>query len=113
MGLDGEVVEKMNRDITSNPATAHHTMLLMPEDLNARHQHNANIGAKKTLIKQPPPKKAQRQFERMWNVSKPGGGGFDDYDDEPEEEMFQAQQQRPRQGLLGQAPPPMSMLAQT
>ncbi|KAK6053145.1 WD domain, G-beta repeat protein, partial [Cooperia oncophora] len=113
MGLDGEVVEKMNRDITSNPATAHHTMLLMPEDLNARHQHNANIGAKKTLIKQPPPKKAQRQFERMWNVSKPGGGGFDDYDDEPEEEMFQPQQQRPRQGLLGQAPPPMSMLAQT
>ncbi|VDO65783.1 unnamed protein product [Heligmosomoides polygyrus] len=75
MGLDEEVVEKMNRDITSNPATAHHTMLLMPEDLNARHQHNANIGAKKTLIKQPPPKKAQRQFERMWNVSKPGGGG--------------------------------------
>ncbi|VDO26215.1 unnamed protein product [Haemonchus placei] len=69
------LVEKMNRDITSNPATAHHTMLLMPEDLNARHQHNANIGAKKTLIKQPPPKKAQRQFERMWNVSKPGGGG--------------------------------------
>lgn len=38
MGLDDEVVEKMNRDITSNPATAHHTMLLMPEDLNARHQ---------------------------------------------------------------------------
>ncbi|KIH63568.1 WD domain, G-beta repeat protein [Ancylostoma duodenale] len=38
-------------------------------------QHNANIGAKKTLIKQPPPKKAQRQFERMWNVSKPGGPG--------------------------------------
>ncbi|WKX95761.1 hypothetical protein Q1695_012314 [Nippostrongylus brasiliensis] len=114
MGLDGDVVEKMNRDITSNPATAHHTMLLMPEDLNARHQHNANIGAKKTLIKQPPPKKAQRQFERMWNVSKPGGGGFDDYDDEPEEESFQShQQQRPRQGLLGQAPPPMSMLAQT
>ncbi|KAK5978441.1 pre-mRNA 3' end processing protein pfs-2 [Trichostrongylus colubriformis] len=113
MGLDGEVVEKMNRDITSNPATAHHTMLLMPEDLNARHQQNANIGAKKTLIKQPPPKKAQRQFERMWNVSKPGGGGFDDYDDEPEEEMFQSLQQRPRQGLLGQAPPPMSMLAQT
>ncbi|XGW08859.1 hypothetical protein V3C99_011295 [Haemonchus contortus] len=113
MGLDGEVVEKMNRDITSNPATAHHTMLLMPEDLNARHQHNANIGAKKTLIKQPPPKKAQRQFERMWNVSKPGGGGFDDYDDEPEDDMFQNQQQRPRQGLLGQAPPPMSMLAQT
>ena len=95
MGLDDEVVEKMNRDITSNPATAHHTMLLMPEDLNARHQvnqtdneppfslphplislqHNANIGAKKTLIKQPPPKKAQRQFERMWNVSKPGGSG--------------------------------------
>ncbi|VDN28789.1 unnamed protein product [Cylicostephanus goldi] len=115
MGLDDEVVEKMNRDITSNPATAHHTMLLMPEDLNARHQHNANIGAKKTLIKQPPPKKAQRQFERMWNVSKPGGSGFDDYDEDAEEEFFQQpqQQQRPRQGLLGQAPPPMTMLAQT
>ncbi|EPB70538.1 hypothetical protein ANCCEY_10362 [Ancylostoma ceylanicum] len=114
MGLDDEVVEKMNRDITSNPATAHHTMLLMPEDLNARHQHNANIGAKKTLIKQPPPKKAQRQFERMWNVSKPGGPGFDDYDEEAEEEFLQQQQQqRPRQGLLGQAPPPMTMLAQT
>ncbi|VDM67529.1 unnamed protein product, partial [Strongylus vulgaris] len=109
MGLDDEVVEKMNRDITSNPATAHHTMLLMPEDLNARHQ-----ATKKTLIKQPPPKKAQRQFERMWNVSKPGGSGFDDYDEEAEEEYFQQQQQqRPRQGLLGQAPPPMTMLAQT
>ncbi|ETN84641.1 hypothetical protein NECAME_06802 [Necator americanus] len=113
MGLDDEVVEKMNRDITSNPATAHHTMLLMPEDLNARHQHNANIGAKKTLIKQPPPKKAQRQFERMWNVSKPGGPGFDDYDEEVEDEFFQQPQQKPRQGLLGQAPPPMTMLAQT
>uniref|UniRef100_A0A158P607 WD_REPEATS_REGION domain-containing protein n=1 Tax=Angiostrongylus cantonensis TaxID=6313 RepID=A0A158P607_ANGCA len=117
MGLDGDVVEKMNRDITSNPASTHHTMLLMPEDLNARHQHNANIGAKKTLIKQPPPKKAQRQFERMWNVSKPSGPGgqlkrcfsVEDFDDEPEDEFFQSQQQR----LLGQAPPPMSMLAQT
>ncbi|KJH52014.1 WD domain, G-beta repeat protein [Dictyocaulus viviparus] len=113
MGLDEDVVEKMNRDITSNPATAHHTMLLMPEDLNARHQHNANIGAKKTLIKQPPPKKAQRQFERMWNVSKPSGPGLEDFDDEPEDEFCQSQQQRPRQGLLGQAPPPMTMLAQT
>ncbi|KAJ1366759.1 hypothetical protein KIN20_027515 [Parelaphostrongylus tenuis] len=114
MGLDGDVVEKMNRDITSNPTSTHHTMLLMPEDLNARHQHNANIGAKKTLIKQPPPKKAQRQFERMWNVSKPSGPGVEDFDDEPEDEFFQPQQQqRPRQGLLGQAPPPMTMLAQT
>uniref|UniRef100_A0A915KNQ5 Uncharacterized protein n=1 Tax=Romanomermis culicivorax TaxID=13658 RepID=A0A915KNQ5_ROMCU len=26
-------------------------------------------GARKTLLKQPPPKKAQRQFERVWNVS--------------------------------------------
>lgn len=34
----------------------------------------AGIGAKRTLIKQPPAKKAQRQFERMWNVSKPSGG---------------------------------------
>lgn len=113
MGLGGDVVEKMNRDITSNAVSTHHTMLLMPEDLNARHQHNANIGAKKTLIKQPPPKKAQRQFERMWNVSKPSGPGVEDFDDEPEDEVFQSQQQRPRQGLLGQAPPPMTMLAQT
>lgn len=34
---------------------------------------------RKVLLKQPPPKKAQRQFERMWNVSKPGAAGKEFY----------------------------------
>lgn len=65
-----------------------------------------NIGAKRTLIKQPPPKKAQRQFERMWNVAKPGASGNDDYVDEmPDEGTFR----RSKASLLG--PPPRSLLS--
>lgn len=64
-----------------------------------------NIGAKRTLIKQPPPKKAQRQFERMWNVAKPGGA--DDYDDETFEESGSFR--RSKASLLG--PPPRSLLS--
>ncbi|VDK44839.1 unnamed protein product [Anisakis simplex] len=79
--------------------------LLFPDDPNAR-QQATNIGAKKTLIKQPPPKKAQRQFERMWNVAKPAVGaavGNDDVEEEvPDESSFR----RPKTSLLG--PPPQS-----
>lgn len=31
-----------------------------------------NLSGRKTLLKQPPPKKEQRQFERVWNVSNHG-----------------------------------------
>uniref|UniRef100_A0A1I8EPL5 WD_REPEATS_REGION domain-containing protein n=1 Tax=Wuchereria bancrofti TaxID=6293 RepID=A0A1I8EPL5_WUCBA len=68
--------------------------------------HTLNIGAKRTLIKQPPPKKAQRQFERMWNVAKPGASGNDDYVDEVlDEGTFR----RSKASLLG--PPPRSLLS--
>ncbi len=74
----------------------------------------ANIGAKRTLIKQPPPKRAQRQFERMWNVAKPGGagGGGDDFDYEEEDTNGPAnggnedEFRRPKTSLLGRPPPP-------
>ncbi|CAI4232826.1 unnamed protein product [Auanema sp. JU1783] len=97
MGLDDDVYENMNREV--NTASAAPTaMLLMPEDLNAR-QLAATQKAHRVLIKQPPPKKAQRQFERMWNVSKPGG-----VDEQPiEDDVFR----RPKASLLGAPPPSM------
>ncbi|KAF8362868.1 hypothetical protein PRIPAC_89791 [Pristionchus pacificus] len=73
MGLDEDVVEKMNTEVAVSASTQMNPLTLLPEDLNAR-RDLAGIGAKRTLIKQPPAKKAQRQFERMWNVSKPSGG---------------------------------------
>uniref|UniRef100_A0A914Y6C9 Pre-mRNA 3' end processing protein WDR33 n=1 Tax=Panagrolaimus superbus TaxID=310955 RepID=A0A914Y6C9_9BILA len=44
----------------------------LPDDYGPRNTFTSNIGAKRTLIKQPPPKKAQRQFERTWTTTKPG-----------------------------------------
>lgn len=72
---------------------------------NFFHLQSANIGAKRTLIKQPPPKKAQRQFERMWNVAKPSGGGDDFNAEMPDENSFG----RSKTSLLG--PPPHSLLS--
>ena len=112
MGLDEDVVESMNRDVTMGgarlqlPDDPHAKTQVRPEVVRERErererqrerkrerekkgerglyafrfQGQNNFGAKRTLIKQPPPKRAQRQFERMWNVSKPGGND-DDGDD--------------------------------
>uniref|UniRef100_F1KTF6 WD repeat-containing protein 33 n=1 Tax=Ascaris suum TaxID=6253 RepID=F1KTF6_ASCSU len=113
MGLDDDIYEGMQKREShgSGPGASANAgslsgPLLFPDDPNAR-QQAANIGAKKTLIKQPPPKKAQRQFERMWNVAKPtGGSGSEELDEEmPEEGSFR----RPKASLLG--PPPSSMLS--
>ncbi|VDM37941.1 unnamed protein product, partial [Toxocara canis] len=110
MGLDDDIYQGMQKreSHTSGASTNSGPLagpLLFPDDPNAR-QQAANIGAKKTLIKQPPPKKAQRQFERMWNVAKPaGGGGGEELEEEmPDEGSFR----RPKTSLLG--PPPPSML---
>ncbi|KAM3719956.1 pre-mRNA 3' end processing protein [Dirofilaria immitis] len=107
MGLDDDVFQGMQkkdaRTTVGGPPVG--GPLLFPEDPNAR-QQTINIGAKRTLIKQPPPKKAQRQFERMWNVAKPGASGNDDYTDElPDEGTFR----RSKTSLLG--PPPRSLLS--
>ncbi|VDK69665.1 unnamed protein product [Litomosoides sigmodontis] len=107
MGLDDDVFQGMQkkdaRTTVGGPPVG--GPLLFPEDPNAR-QQTMNIGAKRTLIKQPPPKKAQRQFERMWNVAKPGASGNDDYTDEvPDEGTFR----RSKTSLLG--PPPRSLLS--
>ncbi|CAI5441639.1 unnamed protein product [Caenorhabditis angaria] len=72
MGLDDGLYEQISRDISVD------STLLFPDDLN-RSQNGPMIGAKRTLIKQPPAKKAQRQFERMWNNSKGIGAGTDDF----------------------------------
>ncbi|GMT14474.1 hypothetical protein PFISCL1PPCAC_5771 [Pristionchus fissidentatus] len=101
MGLDEDVVEKMNTDV-SNASTQLNPLTLLPEDLNGR-RDMAGIGAKRTLIKQPPAKKAQRQFERMWNVSKPSGGD-DQYGGMDEDEG----PRRTKTSLLG-PPPSMPM----
>ncbi|MFH4978078.1 hypothetical protein AB6A40_004787 [Gnathostoma spinigerum] len=112
MGLDDDMYQQIQQNRESHPpsnATSSNSghlggPLLFPEDPNTR-QQGANIGAKRTLIKQPPPKKAQRQFERMWNVAKPAGG--DDYEEDTsvEENTFK----RSKTSLLG--PPPPSMLS--
>ncbi|EFO26718.1 hypothetical protein LOAG_01769 [Loa loa] len=107
MGLDDDVFQGMQkkdaRTTVGGPPVG--GPLLFPEDPNAR-QQTMSIGAKRTLIKQPPPKKAQRQFERMWNVAKPGASGNDDYVDEvPDEGTFR----RSKASLLG--PPPRSLLS--
>uniref|UniRef100_A0A8R1HLZ1 WD_REPEATS_REGION domain-containing protein n=1 Tax=Caenorhabditis japonica TaxID=281687 RepID=A0A8R1HLZ1_CAEJA len=74
MGLDDDLYQKLSRDVhlTSD------STLLVPDDLT-RQNLGPQIGAKRTLIKQPPAKKAQRQFERMWNNSKGIGAGSDDF----------------------------------
>lgn len=81
LGLDEEMYGEINRDVPAIPS--------LP-GLGGSHFDDSiknSIGAKKTLIKQPPPKKAQRQFERMWMVSRPGGGNeFDDEDIDVAEE---------------------------
>uniref|UniRef100_A0A914WSN5 Uncharacterized protein n=1 Tax=Plectus sambesii TaxID=2011161 RepID=A0A914WSN5_9BILA len=111
MGLDDDIYQEMNRDVVSGS----HVIpglgggpLLFPDDPNARSQQ-ANIGAKRTLIKQPPPKRAQRQFERMWNVAKPGGGDELDDDFHSADHSGPDAFHRPKASLLG-PPPPTSML---
>ncbi|KAF1764731.1 hypothetical protein GCK72_004681 [Caenorhabditis remanei] len=75
MGLDENLYEQLNKD--GNLMTTD-TTLLVPDDMS-RQNLAPMIGAKRTLIKQPPAKKAQRQFERMWNNSKGIGAGTDDF----------------------------------
>lgn len=75
MGLDENLYEQLTRD---GNMTMDQT-LLVPDDMS-RQTLAPMIGAKRTLIKQPPAKKAQRQFERMWNNSNKGiSAGTDDF----------------------------------
>ncbi|GMS84183.1 hypothetical protein PENTCL1PPCAC_6358, partial [Pristionchus entomophagus] len=104
MGLDEDVVEKMKTEVAVSASTQMNPLTLLPEDLNGR-RDMAGIGAKRTLIKQPPAKKAQRQFERMWNVSKPSGGD-EHYGGQMEEE--EVGPRRTKASLLG-PPPSMPM----
>ncbi|KAI1718374.1 WD domain, g-beta repeat domain-containing protein [Ditylenchus destructor] len=105
LGLDDNIFEEMNRDI---PAIG-----FLPGLGGIGSMDNGGMfGAKRTLIKQPPPKKAQRQFERMWMVSRPGGGSAD-FDDENGADHGEGSDQfekapsgppKPKASLLG--PPP-------
>ncbi|CAL2030892.1 unnamed protein product [Caenorhabditis brenneri] len=74
MGLDENLYEQLTKDGSLMTESA----LLVPDDMS-RQNLAPMIGAKRTLIKQPPAKKAQRQFERMWNNSKGIGAGTDDF----------------------------------
>ncbi|CAJ0581682.1 unnamed protein product, partial [Mesorhabditis spiculigera] len=98
MGLDEEVYQEMNRDVSSV-----HIGMSIDEFTPGQHS-----GARRTLIKQPPAKKAQRQFERMWNVAKPGTGE-DSYDNDAQmdEDPYA---KREKTSLLGAPPPSASML---
>ncbi|PAV74439.1 hypothetical protein WR25_02429 [Diploscapter pachys] len=101
MGLADDIFEQMNRDIAPASILATAPNLLVPDDISVQKQGSSHFGAKKTLIKQPPPKKAQRQFERMWNVTKPGS-------EETSEDANASgpTQQRMKPSLLGKAPAP-------
>ncbi|CAD6192569.1 unnamed protein product [Caenorhabditis auriculariae] len=115
MGLDDELYEQMNRDVHVGGMDSG---LLVPDDLT-RTQQGPMIGAKRTLIKQLPAKKAQRQFERMWNISKGVGAGTDDFSAVlggmgRNDEQSSANSQNPHENagrrakpsLLGDAPTP-------
>ncbi|CAB3411246.1 unnamed protein product [Caenorhabditis bovis] len=108
MGLDEALYEQINKDVESTM-----TPLLVPDDLT-RVSSGPMIGAKKTLIKQPPAKKAQRQFERMWNNSKGIGAGTDDFSAVlggmgREDQAAAMENGRMQKSLLG-APPTPSFL---
>uniref|UniRef100_A0A915EFA7 Uncharacterized protein n=1 Tax=Ditylenchus dipsaci TaxID=166011 RepID=A0A915EFA7_9BILA len=127
MGLDDNITETMNRDI-------HPSIGLLPglgggNPFDNPAGNGAMFGARRTLIKQPPPKKAQRQFERTWMVSRPSGGN-DFEEDSPEFEdgyapvssHFQTKEgadrepapnmRQPKASLLGPPPVNQSLLAQ-
>uniref|UniRef100_A0AC35FZF6 Uncharacterized protein n=1 Tax=Panagrolaimus sp. PS1159 TaxID=55785 RepID=A0AC35FZF6_9BILA len=70
LGVDEQVLNDM-KEINQLPESIPGTTTL-PDDYGPRNTFTSNIGAKRTLIKQPPPKKAQRQFERTWTTAKPG-----------------------------------------
>lgn len=65
MGLGDEVVGNLHDNIGGGiPGLGGN----MPPGLGGMDMEGSQSG-RKTLLKQPPPKKAQRQFERTWNVS--------------------------------------------
>ncbi|KAI6229081.1 WD-REPEATS-REGION domain-containing protein [Aphelenchoides fujianensis] len=68
MGLDENIYGEMNRDLQLGGAA------VLPYDpsVDADNQRGGFHGRGRPLFKQPPPKRAQRQFERIWNVAKPG-----------------------------------------
>lgn len=68
MGLDEDIREVMNRDLS------------VPSMTVDEGSHDQNNQRRPAIMKQPPPKKAQRQFERLWNTSKPGGENDEEYD---------------------------------
>ncbi|KAK0426736.1 hypothetical protein QR680_009869 [Steinernema hermaphroditum] len=106
MGLTDEIYEELRQDTNSNATIGLGGALLFPEDMSANKNSTAP-NAKRTLIKQPPAKKVQRQFERMWNVAKPGTGpGAEDNEDDFDDEGFK----KPRMSLLGR-PSSGSMLS--
>ncbi|VDP07945.1 unnamed protein product, partial [Soboliphyme baturini] len=70
MGLESDMLDKIREGLNGSTATAATTETIpgigLPPVVEGSEQSTTS---RKTLLKQPPPKKAQRQFERMWNVS--------------------------------------------
>ncbi|CAJ0963615.1 unnamed protein product, partial [Mesorhabditis belari] len=99
MGLDEDVYQSMNKDVGS---------VSIPLSIDEM-VPGLNTGARRTLIKQPPAKKAQRQFERMWNVAKPGTGE-DNYDGEDAMDEIDPYARAEKKSLLGPPPSSTSML---
>ncbi|KAL1236877.1 pre-mRNA 3' end processing protein [Trichinella pseudospiralis] len=91
MGLEADILEKIRekaeREAPTLPALGG---IAAGMDANA-------ASVKRTLLKKPPPKKAQRQFERVWNVSTSDGTNFVDY-------AMSSASRIPKPSLLGRPP---------
>ncbi|KRZ59797.1 pre-mRNA 3' end processing protein WDR33 [Trichinella nativa] len=91
MGLEADILEKIRekaeREAPALPALGG---IAAGMDANA-------ASVKRTLLKKPPPKKAQRQFERVWNVSTSDGTNLMDY-------ALSSASRVPKPSLLGRPP---------
>ncbi|KAI6180358.1 WD-REPEATS-REGION domain-containing protein [Aphelenchoides besseyi] len=115
MGLDKNIVEVMNRDVSASGPSSdqYETPEFQPVvDTTQRNGYHHSNSRGRPMFKQPPPKRAQRQFERIWNIAKPGADDNEQYGgDEAYEEEEQMIDHRQSMGpsLMGsghQWPPP-------
>lgn len=118
MGLDGEMFEKLREPAMSTTQASNVQISPSAQDSGIpglggiSDFGDAAFGGRKTLLKQPPPKKAQRQFERVWNVnSQLQGATLGPADEGGPPSADTTDYRKPKPSLLG-APPPAEVSPQ-
>lgn len=116
MGLEGDLFEKLREQQYSGSSGSTQALPSLLQESGGipglgglPDTGDTGTGGRKTLLKQPPPKKAQRQFERVWNVNSRLQGAMLGPADDGGPPGDTTDYRKPKPSLLGAPPPPVPM----